>query len=65
MESCFRIFGQVYLVLGANTTSYFWLNFLGNSAKIRIFRVLEWLSSISGAKIVAQNLILNQNKKVT
>ena len=40
-----------FLALGANSSSHFLAQvFFGNYPVIRVFRVLDWLSSISGAK---------------
>jgi len=49
------LFGQLYLALGSNPMSYFLAQvFFANQAEIRVFRALEWLSGISGAKSVMQ-----------
>jgi len=51
----FLLFGRDYLALGANPTSHFFgSSFVGNKTKICIFRALDWLSSITKAKIMTQ-----------
>jgi len=55
MRACFRFFGQVYVALGANSTSHFLAQvFFANYAMMRVFRVFDWLSSIPGVKSMAQ-----------
>ena len=54
---CFRFFGQVYRVLGANPTGCFFDScFFGNYANILVFRALDWFCRISRAKIMEQKL---------
>jgi len=58
----FSFFGLVYAALDANAmsqlfrTSCFW-----NYAIIRVFRAFDWLSSISGSKIMLQKPKNDQN----
>jgi len=66
MRTCFWLFGWLYLALGANPTSYFWLKlFFGNLAIIRVFRgALDWFSSISGARIMVHKPSSWQKSKI-
>jgi len=55
MSAYLCIFGQLYLALGGNPKSHFLAQkCVGNEAIIRVCRVVDRLSSISGARIMAQ-----------
>jgi len=61
-----QLLGQFYLALGPNPISHiFGSSFFGNEVVIRVFRVLEWLSSISGAKIMGQKTKIGKNSTPT
>jgi len=62
----FAFLGQLYLALGANPLSHlFGSSFLGNQVIIRVFRALDWLSSISGVKIMAKKIEIGKNATPT
>jgi len=62
MKACFRIFCQIYPALGANPLSYFLIGvFFENQAKIGVLRALEWLSGMSGAKIMETKTKIGEN----
>ena len=57
-----RFFGLLYVALDANPMSQFFRSsFFRNYAIIRVFRALDWLSRISGAKIMPQKPKSGQN----
>jgi len=57
-----HFFSHLYLALGPNPLTHsFGSSFVGNLAKIHVFRALEWLSSISVAKIMDKKRKIVEN----
>jgi len=53
MGTCFCPCGWVYQTLGANPKGHFFgSSYFGIYAVIQVFRAIDWLASISGAKIM-------------
>jgi len=53
MGTCFCPCGRVYQTLGANPKGHlFGSSYFGIYAVIQVFRAIDWLASISGAKIM-------------